>query len=280
MWSSMITASVADAGARSCVRAGTIPVMPNSDVNRIAECPVVLCSTQIFEPGAVLRCIGHAASAPCVHVHAAAWTSAEPAGTATSIADASWLNSHTTATRPRIRRIRVIEETSSPIRTPSVQSSLTAAESSNRVPWRRAAASPQLAEIRTLRGGLRDEGFGRSRAAEKGLTAVARHSSRSVVIGSTFLSSDPADTGGGPGCGNRSRSRSNRDGREPARCDELLREARPDVRRSADRPLPIDPAAHRSSMNFTGAPSDRMAMMWNGVAGAAAAGLAAATSAR
>jgi hypothetical protein len=120
---STIGTDVEHAGAKNCVRCTAGPVAPNSDVSWTADWSPAARSTQVLDPDAALRCIGHAASVPWVHVQTAAW---EPAGSDQRVpglkaANASWPDSQTTTTRPRTRRTRVIENESSLIRASSVQ---------------------------------------------------------------------------------------------------------------------------------------------------------------
>ena len=120
---STIGTDVEHAGAGNCVRCTAGPVAPNSDVSWTADWSAAARSTQVLDPDALLRCIGHAASVPWVHVQTGAW---KPAGSDQRVpglkaANASWPDSQTTTTRPRTRRTRVIENESSLIRASSVQ---------------------------------------------------------------------------------------------------------------------------------------------------------------
>jgi hypothetical protein len=130
---STIGTGVAHAGAKNCVRSTGGPVAPNSDVSWAADWSAAARSTHVLDPDAVLRCIGHAASVPWVHVQTATW---EPAGSDQRVsglkaAKASWPDSQTTTTWPRTRRTRVIENESSLIPASSVQPHIAAGQRSS-----------------------------------------------------------------------------------------------------------------------------------------------------
>ena|SRR5437660_8631824 len=64
---------VVGVGSSKAVEPGISPATLNSQVGSRAAWWLALCMTQIFDPaGADLWCMGQVASAPCVHVHAAA----------------------------------------------------------------------------------------------------------------------------------------------------------------------------------------------------------------